>query len=103
MSSYQVCEKISAFNKFSFVEAEKLAEQAKSWCEKIDIKLDKMMVDEKLRKQKELEFAKHESDHQIKLNRVFCHVKADLIGTFWYSIFLTKFLFSSRGKLRKST
>jgi hypothetical protein len=46
-----------------------------------------MMVDEKLRKQKELEFAKHESDHQIKLNRVFCHVKADLIGTFLRSLF----------------
>lgn len=95
--------KSECFYKFSIVEAEKLAEQAKSWCEKIDIKLDKMMVDEKLRKQKELEFAKHESEHQIKLNRVFCHVKADLIGTFLYSLFVTKFLFSSRGKLRKST
>lgn len=68
-------------NKFYSVEAEKLAEQAKSWCEKIDIKLDKMMTDDKQRKKKELAMAKHESEHQIKLNRVFNYVKADMIGT----------------------
>ena len=68
-------------NKVSFAEAEKLAEQAKSWCEKIDIKLEKMMEDDKQRKQKELEMAKHDSEHHIKLNRVFSYVKADLLGT----------------------
>lgn len=61
------------------------------------------MTDDKQRKKKELAMAKHESEHQIKLNRVFNYVKADMIGTIFTIFVEAKFLFSSRRKLPKST
>lgn len=62
------------------IDAEQLAEKAKSWCEKIQNKLDKMRKAEFDADQKDLAKFNANEDHIYKLDKTFQYVKLQMIG-----------------------